>query len=121
MANLPYIPTADLPQPPDPVSFEPRLATDGGPDGLSLYRRLMPPLPELINEGAMVLLEAAPPTIKALAEMLHLTFRHFTISIGKDYSGLDRYVKGCGEDPRGLCSPAAASEPERLTWRLRGV
>jgi release factor glutamine methyltransferase len=95
VANLPYIPTLDLPKPPDPVSFEPRFATDGGPDGLSLYRRLMPALPDVINEGGLVLLEAAPPTIDTLAKMLHSTLPNFTISVHKDYSGLDRYIRAC--------------------------
>jgi release factor glutamine methyltransferase len=113
VANLPYIPTGDLPQPPDPVSFEPRLATDGGPDGLSVYRRLIPALPGLINEGGMVLVEAAPPTINSLAEMLRSTFPYFTISIAKDYSGLDRYVKAYGGALSGLRSPKAASESAR--------
>ncbi|MBV9333390.1 MAG: peptide chain release factor N(5)-glutamine methyltransferase [Candidatus Eremiobacteraeota bacterium] len=102
VANLPYIPTRDVPKPPDPVSFEPRLATDGGPDGLSLYRRLIPSLPEVINEEGLVLLEAAPPTITELASMLRSTFPNFTISVEKDYAGLDRYVKAFGQSSSGL-------------------
>lgn len=109
VANLPYIPTADLPKPPDPVSFEPRLATSGGPDGLSLYRRLIPALPKLINEGGMVLLEAAPPTINVLASMLQSTLPNFAMSICKDYAGLDRYVKACGPAVRGESSENRAS------------
>ena len=93
IANLPYIPTSHLPKAPDPTSFEPRVALDGGPDGLTHYRRLLPELPSLINAGALVLLEAAPPTISHLAGAVSSTCRNFTISVGKDYSGLERYVK----------------------------
>ncbi len=46
IANLPYMPTADIPNAPDPLSFEPRLALDGGRDGLTVYARLLPGLPE---------------------------------------------------------------------------
>ena len=42
VANLPYVPTSDLPKPPDPASFEPRIALDGGPTGLCLYEELFP-------------------------------------------------------------------------------
>ena len=63
VANLPYMPSGDIPNGPDPLSFEPRLALDGGPDGLTIYRRLLPALPEILNPRALVLLEAAPPTI----------------------------------------------------------
>ena len=66
VANLPYVPTGDVPALPDPASFEPRLALDGGPDGLALYRRLLPQLPAIVNDESLILLEAAPPTIEEL-------------------------------------------------------
>jgi release factor glutamine methyltransferase len=93
VANLPYILTQNLPQPPDPVSFEPRQALDGGPTGLTLYERLVPTIPSLINEGGMVLLEAAPPTIEKLATLLRRALPNFTVSVGNDYAGLARYLK----------------------------
>lgn len=41
VANLPYLPAADVDRlDPDVRAFEPRLALDGGADGLDLYRRL---------------------------------------------------------------------------------
>ncbi|MFY9780993.1 MAG: peptide chain release factor N(5)-glutamine methyltransferase, partial [Candidatus Baltobacteraceae bacterium] len=46
LANLPYVRTCDLASPPDPTSFEPRLALDGGADGLALYRRLLARAPQ---------------------------------------------------------------------------
>ncbi len=93
IANLPYIPSADIPQPPDPVSFEPRKALDGGPDGLQEYRRLLKVLPSRLNPGALVLLEAAPPTIGALREMVAEASPSAGTSIGLDYAGLNRYVR----------------------------
>jgi len=93
VANLPYIPTAHLPQAPDPVSFEPGLALDGGPDGLALYRRLLPSLPKLINEDGLVLLEAAPPNIFKLKDLVCASLPNFTISVVPDYAKLPRYVR----------------------------
>jgi release factor glutamine methyltransferase len=96
VANLPYIPTADLPRPPDPVSFEPRAALDGGSDGLALYRRLLPELPTLLEERrSLVLLEASPPTVEALAEMTRTVLPGALVSIVTDYAGLARCVKAC--------------------------
>jgi release factor glutamine methyltransferase len=45
LANLPYIPAGDIETLPVAASFEPRLALDGGDDGLSIVRRLLATLP----------------------------------------------------------------------------
>lgn len=92
VANLPYIPTADVPQLPDPVAFEPRVALDGGPDGLAVYRRLIPRLGELAGPDGAVLLEAAPPTIGVLSDLLHAAYPGTRIAIGSDYAGLERFL-----------------------------
>lgn len=92
IANLPYVPTADLPQRPDPVSYEPRQALDGGPDGLREYRRLLGMLPQRLSSGAILLLETAPPTIRGLEQLALATFRRRKVAIGRDHAGLDRYV-----------------------------
>jgi release factor glutamine methyltransferase len=99
IANLPYVPSSDLRQAPDPTAFEPRLALDGGPDGLALYRRLLPQIPQLLTSESLVLLEAAPPTIPMLKELLQTTLPNFAISIGHDYAGLARYIKAAAGVP----------------------
>ena len=109
IANLPYVPTSRLKKRPDPTSFEPREALDGGPDGLAVYRKLMPSLPRLINEDGLVLMEAAPPTIEELAAMLQAALPTFVIAVGNDYSGLPRYVK------------AIDRRSEGATYRSSGV
>ncbi|MGC8485732.1 MAG: peptide chain release factor N(5)-glutamine methyltransferase [Candidatus Baltobacteraceae bacterium] len=93
VANLPYIPTGELPKRPDPLSFEPQEALDGGPDGLALYRRLLPMLPPLLKPGALVLLEAAPPTIAGLVDLARASFPRDEIVVGRDLAGLERYVR----------------------------
>lgn len=93
VANLPYVPTADIPIAPDPVSFEPRLALDGGPDGLDLYRRLLTELPGMLVPGGIVFMEAAPPTIRELGGLALDAFHDGTVQICRDYGGLERYVK----------------------------
>lgn len=92
VANLPYVPTGDLPRPPDPAAHEPPAALDGGPDGLDCYRRLLPQLPALLAPGAAVFLEAAPPTIAGLAALGRAAFAGAEVAIGRDYAGLERYV-----------------------------
>ncbi len=96
IANLPYVPTRDLPKPPEPASFEPREALDGGSDGLDCYRRLLPATPQLLKPNALVLLEAAPPNIEALAALTRKSLPNFAISVCRDYAALPRYVKAQG-------------------------
>jgi release factor glutamine methyltransferase len=92
VANLPYVPTGDIAPAPSPVSFEPRLALDGGADGLDAYRRLLPSLPERLSPEALVLLEAAPPVMKGLEELAREAFPDADVSVRNDYGGRERYV-----------------------------
>ncbi|HEV2261520.1 MAG TPA: peptide chain release factor N(5)-glutamine methyltransferase [Candidatus Rubrimentiphilum sp.] len=93
VANLPYIPTADVPRKPDPVAFEPRVAVDGGADGLEQYRKLLAIAPALSNPSALLLLEAAPPTMHALRTLAAAAFPGAQLSVGFDYSGLERFLR----------------------------
>jgi release factor glutamine methyltransferase len=57
LANLPYIPAGEIEGLPVAASFEPRLALDGGPDGLDIVRRLIEVLPAVLLPGGSALLE----------------------------------------------------------------
>lgn len=57
VANLPYIPTEELKQLPKEVGYEPRLALDGGEDGLEVIARLLPQAAVLLKPGGWLALE----------------------------------------------------------------
>lgn len=60
-ANLPYIPCGEIPfLMKDVRDFEPHLALDGGPDGLDLYRLLLPQAHKLLQPGGLLLMEIGP-------------------------------------------------------------
>jgi release factor glutamine methyltransferase len=92
VANLPYVPTAEIPKPPNPVAFEPALAVDGGADGLVHYRRLLTQVPSVAATNATIFLEAAPPTIEPLAALVEHLLPKAHIEIREDYSGLERFL-----------------------------
>ena len=92
VANLPYVPSAECALAPDPVSFEPLLARDGGPDGLSLYRRLVPDLAQLLAPRGIAILEAAPANAAALEALVRAALPHAGVEIVQDYAQLDRFV-----------------------------
>jgi release factor glutamine methyltransferase len=92
MANLPYIATNDLPA--LAVSrYEPRLALDGGADGLDLVRRLLDQAPPVCHPGGRILLEIGADQGAAAVELARHTFPNAAVILLQDYAGLDRIVQ----------------------------
>lgn len=91
-ANLPYIPSADLDALPV-VKYEPRLALDGGPDGLALIRRLLADAPKMLAPGGRVLLEIEHRQGEAAAALAQEAFPGARVEVHKDLAGLDRVVE----------------------------
>jgi release factor glutamine methyltransferase len=56
-ANLPYVPSGELPNLAPELAFEPQTALDGGPDGLDVVRRLLDRLPEVTERSGVAFLE----------------------------------------------------------------
>jgi release factor glutamine methyltransferase len=92
VANLPYVPSAECASAPDPVSFEPLLARDGGADGLALYRRFVPDLPKLVAPRGIAILEAAPGNARALEALVRDALPQAGVETVRDYADLDRFV-----------------------------
>ena len=69
-ANAPYVPSADIALLPPEVQNEPRLALDGGQDGLDLIRRIAGEAPKFLEPGGCLILEADPSQMETIAAML---------------------------------------------------
>ncbi|MFG3201108.1 putative protein N(5)-glutamine methyltransferase [Streptomyces sp. NPDC048192] len=72
-ANVPYVPTGELPLlPAEARDHEPRAALDGGPDGLDLLRRVAAGAPEWLAPGGCLLSETserqAPAAVRAFTD-----------------------------------------------------
>jgi release factor glutamine methyltransferase len=93
-ANLPYIPTGNLPDLPVSVrAFEPIIALDGGPDGLDTYRALLRELPPKVSAGAVVLMECDPGQAPTLLDLATRALSGATGAIVKDLAGDARVVE----------------------------
>ena len=69
LSNPPYIDSSDIPGlMPEVVTYEPALALDGGPDGLTAYRAIIPALPDLLAPGGIAILELGQGQAPAIAE-----------------------------------------------------
>ncbi len=70
VSNPPYIPPAELAElSPEVRDHEPRLALDGGPDGLAFYRRLAMGLPKYLKPSGMIAVEIGStqePDVRAI-------------------------------------------------------
>ncbi len=72
VANVPYVPADEVPLlPPEARLHEPRVALDGGPDGLDVLRRVAAGAPAWLAPGGSLLVETserqAPRALEAVA------------------------------------------------------
>lgn len=95
-ANPPYIPAGELAGlPVDVRDFEPRLALDGGADGLDLVRDIVRQAPLHLTPGGLLALEIAFDQGPRTAELLRAQ-GYTGVAIAKDLGGRDRVVSGYG-------------------------
>ncbi|MGH2521261.1 MAG: N5-glutamine methyltransferase family protein, partial [Anaerolineales bacterium] len=90
-ANLPYIASDELRD--LPVAWhEPALALDGGPDGLSLIRRLLADAPRVMAPHGGLLLEIGATQGKRAIALARKEFPETQVTLHQDLAGLDRVV-----------------------------
>ena len=92
VSNPPYIPSdvCDNLQP--EVMRDPRLALDGGADGLDFYRRIAADAPNTLLPGGVLLLEIGSDQGEAVRSLLSAA-GFGNIRVFKDDAGLDRAVE----------------------------
>lgn len=92
VANPPYIPSADLDGlAPEIRDHEPRLALDGGPDGLDLYRALIPAAAARARRAVLVEIGADQgAAVASLMQQAGLV----AVAVHRDLGGRDRVVAG---------------------------
>ena len=93
VANLPYIPDGEKGKlQPEVDKFDPALALYGGPDGLTLVRKLLQQTEGKLSAGASILLEIGSEQAEVLKnEAANYPWLEFA-GIHKDYCGNVRFV-----------------------------
>ena len=71
---------------------EPRLALDGGSDGLDIYRRIISEAPDHLEAGGRLMMEIGFDQAEDIRRLLEEDGRYSGITIRKDLAGLDRAV-----------------------------
>ena len=90
ITNLPYVSSAEVDERKGSLGFEPRIALDGGSDGLVVLRRLFEELPRRAASCATALLEIGVGQAGKIGE---LAPPGASVSVVPDLAGLDRVVR----------------------------
>jgi release factor glutamine methyltransferase len=93
-ANAPYIPTGEIESLQiDVRRHEPRVALDGGADGLDVIRRIVVEAPRHLIPGGVLALEVGAGQAPSAVDLLHGGgFRE--VGARRDYGGIERVVSG---------------------------
>ena len=94
VSNPPYIPTAVIGTlMPEVAEMEPRMALDGGEDGLSFYRRILAGARDVLKIGGVLMMETGFDEAADVAAMMRQS-GFLDLQIIRDYGGQDRIVRG---------------------------
>ncbi|WP_045052740.1 peptide chain release factor N(5)-glutamine methyltransferase [Aliterella atlantica] len=94
VSNPPYIPSALVPQlQPEVANHEPRLALDGGEDGLDCIRHLVTTAPDYLQTGGIWLVEMMAGQAEAVIELLKEQGSYTNIQIHTDFAGIERFAQ----------------------------
>jgi release factor glutamine methyltransferase len=87
VSNPPYIRAEEIPD-----MGEPRLALDGGPDGLDFYRRMVQESPDFLSKGGLIALEIGYGQAEAVTGLLASSGAFIDIDTRPDLSGIPRVI-----------------------------
>ena len=93
-SNPPYIPTSELDALQREVRFEPRIALDGGADGLDFYRRIARSAPDHLAPGGAIFLEVGAGEAPAVLALLKAALPGAEVGTVRDLNGIERVVYG---------------------------
>jgi release factor glutamine methyltransferase len=93
VSNPPYIPSADLADLPAEVALrEPRIALDGGVDGLDTVRRIVDGARDWLRPGGLLAMETDTARVKDAAELMASWYEG--VVVRRDLTGRDRIAFG---------------------------
>ena len=93
VSNPPYIPDAQIETLSPEVKKEPRIALDGGEDGMVIIKKIIAAAPDYLIRGGALLLEADPGQMKSIAALLEKN-GFMNIKEYRDLSGSERVISG---------------------------
>lgn len=92
ISNPPYVSTSQFTSLPLDVGFEPKIALDGGKEGLNFYDKIINGSLEYLKDGGYLALETGYGQAEIIKDKILQTKRFDEIKIIKDYQGIKRVI-----------------------------
>lgn len=92
VSNPPYVYTSEFQLLQPEVKYEPRVALDGGRDGLDFYRRIIAESPAYLKPGGLLIMEMGYQQTGEIEKIFQKSDRFKIIDIIKDYNNIDRII-----------------------------
>lgn len=92
LSNPPYIPTAEIESLQPEVRYQPRIALDGGRDGLDFYRRIIRESPRYLKDRGFLIMEMGFGQAKAIKNIFKISGNFKITKVIKDYNHIDRVI-----------------------------
>lgn len=92
ISNPPYVATGDFENIQPEVADEPRIALDGGADGLDFYRKIIEAAPDYLNDDGFLAMEVGDKQADAVIALLKARGEFSYTQAWKDLSNVERVV-----------------------------
>ncbi|MCK5357505.1 MAG: hypothetical protein KAJ48_03840, partial [Elusimicrobiales bacterium] len=92
VSNPPYIPTGVIGNLDTEVQFEPKIALDGGADGLKIIKEIIKEAPKILNSGGRVFFEIEENQSGVLPYCVNKEI-YSEIVFHKDYNNKSRFLE----------------------------
>ena len=90
--NPPYIASAEIAKLQPELQYEPRIALDGGKDGLNFYRRIIKDAPDYLVPEGYLIMEMGFGQSEAIKNIIHDSKKLKILETVKDYNNIDRVI-----------------------------
>ena len=92
VSNPPYIAEAEFGSLQKEVLREPRIALDGGADGLDFYRKIISSSALHLKRNGFLAMEIGYGQLKAISDIINAGGRSKLMEVNKDWRGIDRVI-----------------------------
>ncbi len=92
ISNPPYVPTAEIEELQAELKYEPRIALNGGKDGLDFHRRLAKEAHMYLKDGGFLIIEMGYNQKEDIKNIFQKSGNFEIIELIKDYNNIDRAV-----------------------------